>query len=82
MDDELDHHLQMEIAENLRKGMTAQQAQSAALRRFGGVAHTKEIYRETHSLPVIQVLQSRFFQPRNSLPDLGNRRQCCSLQLD
>ena len=46
----------MEIAENLRKGMTPEEARSAALRRFGGVAQVKETYRETHSLPVFQVL--------------------------
>ncbi len=56
MADELDFHLHMEMAENLRKGMTVAEARSAALRRFGGVAQIKEIYRETHSLPVIQVL--------------------------
>ncbi len=56
MDEELDHHLEMEIAENLRKGMTAEQARSAALRRFGSIAQTKEIYREAHALPAIQVL--------------------------
>jgi macrolide transport system ATP-binding/permease protein len=56
LDDELDYHLQMETAENLRKGMTDEQAREAALRRFGGLAHTKETYRETHALPVIQVL--------------------------
>ena len=56
MDEELDFHLQLEIAENLRQGMTPQEARSAALRRFGGVAQIKEIYRETHTLPAIQVL--------------------------
>jgi macrolide transport system ATP-binding/permease protein len=53
---ELDHHLQMETAENLRRGMTAEEARLAALRRFGGVARVKETYRETHGLPGIQVL--------------------------
>jgi predicted permease len=56
IDEELDFHLQMEVAENIRKGMTPDQARSAALRRFGGVARVKETYRETHSLPVFQVL--------------------------
>src|SRR5258708_2494170 len=56
LDDELDFHLEMEISENLRKGMTPADARSAALRRFGGVAKTKETYRETHALPVFQVL--------------------------
>ena len=53
LDDELQFHLEMEIAENLRKGMTAE---VAALRRFGGVTQTKETYRETRALPVIPVL--------------------------
>ncbi|HXB75172.1 MAG TPA: ABC transporter permease, partial [Candidatus Acidoferrales bacterium] len=56
MDDELHFHLQMEIGENLRRGMTPVEARSAALRRFGGVAQIKETYRETHALPAIQVL--------------------------
>ena len=56
LDEELDFHLQMEIAENLRRGMPPDQARSAAQRRFGGVARAKETYRETHSLPVFQVL--------------------------
>jgi predicted permease len=56
MDDELDFHLQMEIAESLRKGMTPDEARSQAQRRLGGVAQLKEIYRETHALPVIEVL--------------------------
>jgi putative ABC transport system permease protein len=56
MDDELDFHLQMEIAENIRKGMTEEEARFAAQRRFGGVAQVKESYRETRSLPMIQVL--------------------------
>ena len=46
----------MEIAENLRRGMSPDEARSLALRRFGGVARVKETYRETHSLPFFQVL--------------------------
>lgn len=56
MDEELEFHLQTEIADNLRKGMTPDEARSQALRRFGNIAQTKETYRETRSLPVIQVL--------------------------
>ena len=51
--DELDFHLQMEIAENVRKGMTPPEARSEALRRFGGLAQTKETYRETRGLPMM-----------------------------
>jgi macrolide transport system ATP-binding/permease protein len=56
LDDELDFHLQMEIAEDLRKGMTPDEARSRAVRRFGGITRVKETYRETHSLPMFQVL--------------------------
>jgi macrolide transport system ATP-binding/permease protein len=56
MDEELHFHLQMEITENLRRGMTPDQARLTALRRFGGVAQIKETYLEAHALPVIQVL--------------------------
>jgi macrolide transport system ATP-binding/permease protein len=56
LDDELHFHLHMETAENVRRGMAPAEARSAALRRFGGVAQIKETYRETNSLPAIQVL--------------------------
>jgi macrolide transport system ATP-binding/permease protein len=56
MDDEFDFHLQMEIAENVRRGMNPEQAQSSALRRFGRFAQIKETYRETRGLPMIEVL--------------------------
>ena len=52
--DELDFHLQMETAENLRKGMPPAEAKSAALRRFGGLAQIKETYRETRGLPMME----------------------------
>jgi len=56
MDDELDFHLRMEIAENLRQGMPPAEARSLAQRRLGGVAQLKEAYRETHALPIVEVL--------------------------
>ena len=56
LDEELHSHLQLEIDENLRQGMTPTEARTAALRRFGGVAQVKETYRETRGLPVVQVL--------------------------
>ncbi len=56
MDDEFDFHLQSEVAENLRRGMSPDDALIAARRRFGGIAQVKEAYREAHSLPFLQVL--------------------------
>ena len=56
MDEEFDFHLQNEVAENLRRGMSADEALAAARRRFGGVAQVKEAYREARSLPFFHVL--------------------------
>jgi predicted permease len=56
LDVEFDFHLQMEIEENLRQGMTPEEARNRALARFGRVAEVKESYRETRSLPFVEVL--------------------------
>jgi macrolide transport system ATP-binding/permease protein len=56
MDEEFDFHLENEVAENLRGGMSPKEALAAARRRFGGIAQMKEAYREAHSLPFLQVL--------------------------
>ena len=56
MDEEFDFHLQNEVAENLRSGMSLEEALAAARRRFGGIAQMKEAYREVHSLPFLPVL--------------------------
>jgi len=42
LDEEVRSHLEMLIEENLRKGMTSEEARYAALRRFGGVEQVKE----------------------------------------
>jgi macrolide transport system ATP-binding/permease protein len=55
MNDEFDFHLENEVAENIRRGMTPDQALAAARRRFG-VTQAKEAYREARSLPFLQVL--------------------------
>jgi hypothetical protein len=56
MDAEFEFHLENQVVENLRAGMSPDQALAAARRRFGGVAQVKEAYREAHSLPFLQVL--------------------------
>jgi predicted permease len=56
LDDEIEFHVQMETAENIRRGMTPDRARAAALRQFGGVTQVKEAYREAHSPPVLSVL--------------------------
>src|SRR5215475_6138498 len=46
MDRELRFHLEMETAENLRRGMSEEEARRAARLSFGGVEQTKEAYRD------------------------------------
>jgi hypothetical protein len=56
LDDELDAHLDLAVEENRRRGMSAEEARTAALRAFGGVTQTREAYREGRGFPVLQQL--------------------------
>ena len=63
--DELESHLQMHIEDNLRRGMSAQDARREALMKLGGVAQTQESYRERQSVPLIEtILQDLRFAAR------------------
>jgi predicted permease len=46
LDEELRAHLDMLVDENVRRGMSSEEARYAALRSFGGIEQTKEVYRE------------------------------------
>jgi predicted permease len=52
--DELDSHLQMNIDDNLRAGMTPEEARRQAMVRLGGVERTKQAYRERGTLPWVE----------------------------
>jgi putative ABC transport system permease protein len=54
--DEMESHLQMHIEDNMRMGMSREEARRRALIALGGVEMTKEIYRERRGLPVIETL--------------------------
>src|SRR6202045_4790974 len=54
LDDELRSHLEMSAELNLRKGMSAADARREALRSFGGLEQTKELYRDQRGLPMIE----------------------------
>jgi putative ABC transport system permease protein len=56
LDDELLAHIDLAVQENLKRGMTAQQARAAALRDFGGVVQIKESYRSQRGLPFLETL--------------------------
>jgi predicted permease len=53
---ELDGHLQMHIDDNLRSGMSAEEARRQALLKLGGFEPTKEIYRERRGLPLLETV--------------------------
>jgi macrolide transport system ATP-binding/permease protein len=54
LDEELRSHLEMATEANLRKGMSPKEARYDALRSFGGVEQTKELYRDQRGLPMIE----------------------------
>jgi len=51
LDEELRAHIDLATEENLRKGMNAVEARTAAMRAFGGVTQTREQYRVQRGLP-------------------------------
>jgi predicted permease len=54
LDEELRAHIDLAVEENLRRGMTKQDARTAALRELGGVTQTKEAYRLQGGMPLIE----------------------------
>ncbi len=54
--EELESHLQMHIEDNLRAGMTPEEARRQALVKLGGVDQTKESYRDRRGLPWLETL--------------------------
>jgi putative ABC transport system permease protein len=55
---EMESHLQLHIEDNLRAGMSAEEARRQALIKLGGVEQTKEAYRDRRGLPMLET----FFQ--------------------
>jgi putative ABC transport system permease protein len=53
---EMETHLQLHIADNLRAGMTATEARRQAFIKLGGLEQTKEIVRERQGLPLLETL--------------------------
>jgi len=62
---EIDSHLAMHIEDNLRAGMTPDQARRDAMLKLGGLEWTKQAYRERGTIPVVEhVLQDVRFAIR------------------
>jgi predicted permease len=55
--EEMASHLEMAAEENLRRGMSPEEARRQALVRFGGVQQAIEQHRESRTLPWIDVLK-------------------------
>src|SRR5437016_12890516 len=58
LDEEIESHLQLHIEDNLRLGMTPDEARRQAMIQFGGIESTKESYRDQRGLPILDT----FFQ--------------------
>jgi hypothetical protein len=56
LDDEVRFHLEMAIAEHIRRGMSRDAARAAALRNFGGVMQVRETHREQRGFPWLEAL--------------------------
>ncbi|WP_035349123.1 ABC transporter permease [Edaphobacter aggregans] len=51
---ELESHLQLHIDDNLRAGMTPEEARRSAILKLGGIEHTKQAHREIHTFPILE----------------------------
>jgi len=56
LDAEMASHLAFAIEENLRRGLSPQEASRQAVVRFGGVAQAREQHREVRGLPALDIL--------------------------
>src|SRR5215472_9488082 len=53
---ELESHLEMLAAENVRRGMSPEEAHRAARVRLGGITQISERRHEMHTLPLLETL--------------------------
>src|SRR5216684_3954413 len=60
MSEEIQSHLEMHVADNIRAGMTAGQARREALLKLGGVEAVKEDYRARGTVPILEHLALDF----------------------
>lgn len=54
--DEIESHIQMQMEENERAGMSPQEARRRAILKLGGAERTRQAYRERDTLPLIENL--------------------------
>jgi len=56
MEQEFQSHLQMEIADNVRSGMSPEEARRAAMIKSGGLSSARESHRAQRGLPLLETL--------------------------
>src|SRR5216117_565462 len=56
LDEEIESHLQLHIEDNLRLGLTPEEARREAMIKLGGIESTKEAYRDQRGLPFLETL--------------------------
>ena len=70
---ELESHVQLHFEDNLRRGMTPEDARRDALMKLGGVEQTKENYRDRRGMPALETLfQNLRFGARMLLKSPGS----------
>ena len=75
---ELESHLALHIADNLRAGMSPEEARRQALIKLGGVTLTQELRREQGGLPVFEFLTENCLLKRHRFhPCRAHRRVVC-----
>jgi macrolide transport system ATP-binding/permease protein len=52
--DEIESHLQMHIDDNIRAGMSPEEARRVALMKLGGMDQAKEAYRDRATIPFLE----------------------------
>lgn len=71
-ENEVSSHIEMAVEENLRRGMSADEARRAALISFGGVEQAKEQHRDARGLPLLDsILQDLRHTVRSLKRDRG-----------
>jgi predicted permease len=53
LDEELRSHIDLAVEENLKRGMSKQEARTLALREFGGITQVKERFRVQRGMPFV-----------------------------
>ena len=70
--EEIEAHVAMQVEENMRAGMSAEEARREAIVKHGGVEQAKQTYRERNTLPVLErLVQDLRFAVRQLSKNMG-----------